>query len=66
MEHKTPTEKRGHFFYFFILQIDFNAFFNFLDGIQIGELIAIFGLTLVFIVVLATVVAIVAFKKKNK
>jgi hypothetical protein len=37
-----------------------------LDGIQIGELIAIFGLIVVFIVVLATVVAIVVFKKKNK
>jgi len=36
-----------------------------LDGIQIGELIAIFGLTVVF-VVLATVVAIVVFKMKNK
>ena len=38
----------------------------FLDGIQIGELIAIFGLTVVFIVVLATVAAIVVFKVKSK
>jgi hypothetical protein len=37
-----------------------------LDGIQIGELIAIFGLTVMFIVVLATVAAIVVFKVKNK
>ena len=37
-----------------------------LDGLQIGELIAIFGLTVMFIVVLATLVAIVVFKMKNK
>ena len=37
-----------------------------LDGLQIGELIAIFGLTVVFVVVLATVVAIVIFKMKSK
>jgi hypothetical protein len=44
-----------------------SAYFSILlDGIQIGGLIAIFGLTVMFIVVLATVVAIVVFKVKNK
>jgi hypothetical protein len=44
-----------------------SAYFSILlDGIQIGELIAIFGLTVMFVVVLATLVAIVVFKMKNK